>query len=153
MEVSPIWFLITRLADAGFVLPLLFFTTVYLLYRTELRKACMVWVVLLGAQLLVQLLKYSTNVPRKEGGLVETIGSAFPSAHAATAAALYGLLGYWLWQRTGNRVYAALGILIPLLVAFSRVMLQVHTPLQVVVGLLIGWGCVFALYEHERFSK
>lgn len=77
-------------------------------------------------------------------------GYAFPSGHstaALTFATLTATLGIW-WLRDWRLWLAA--IVIPVwavLVGFSRVLLGVHTPLDVVVGSAvgIGWGLLASL--------
>ena len=63
--------------------------------------------------------------------------ASFPSGHAAAAAA--GALGV-------SRVWptAQLGLwTLALLIASSRVYLGVHYPLDVLIGLLVGWACAY----------
>jgi len=77
-------------------------------------------------------------------------GYAFPSGHstaALTFATLTATLGVW-WLRS-RRLWVAT-LLIPVwavLVVYSRVLLGVHTPLDVVVGSAvgIGWGLLASL--------
>jgi membrane-associated phospholipid phosphatase len=61
-------------------------------------------------------------------------GFSFPSGHAQTAAAVWGLLAVYARSR---RLKAAL-VAVVLLVGFSRLYLQVHWPVDVLGGWLIG---------------
>ena len=67
-------------------------------------------------------------------------GYSFPSGHAFTAMAVYGLLAYWLWRR-GRKGPAVLSALLPFLIAFTRVYLGVHYPADVIAG-LAGGGAI-----------
>ena len=72
--------------------------------------------------------------------LISQGGYSFPSGHAFTAMAVYGLLAYWLWRK-GRKGLAVLSALWPLLIAFTRVYLGVHYPADVIAG-LAGGGAI-----------
>ena len=61
-------------------------------------------------------------------------GYSFPSGHTQSAAALFGSLGAQIKQKP----LKAVCFILPILVAFSRMYLGVHTLLDVVVALLIS---------------
>ncbi len=61
-------------------------------------------------------------------------GYSFPSAHCTTAAAGWGAVASVFRMRTVTAAAAA----VILLVAFSRLYLGVHTPLEVVTGMVLG---------------
>ena len=61
-------------------------------------------------------------------------GYSFPSGHTQSAASLFGALGVQTRQKT----IRAVCFLVAILVAFSRIYLGVHTPLDVATSLLIS---------------
>ena len=65
-------------------------------------------------------------------------GYSFPSGHPQSAAGVLGMLALWV----RDRVFTALCVLGILAVAFSRMYLGVHTPLDVGVSLLTGAATV-----------
>ena len=74
---------------------------------------------------------------------VATLGPAFPSGHAATAAAFYAAAALLLGRRRPRMTRAwlngaAVGIAVA--VASSRVLLDVHWLTDVVGGLALGWA-------------
>lgn len=114
---------------------------------------------------LNQFLKLLCRIPRPwvldetfvivESARAEATGYSFPSGHSQMAGGLFG--GIARWHRGWVRVA---GIVLALLVAFSRLYLGVHTPLDVGVGLLMAAALVFVLYplmhkvtENERLMR
>ncbi|MDP3955949.1 MAG: phosphatase PAP2 family protein [bacterium] len=150
METLAFWIILSRLADASVIL---FFSAVVITLLLINHKWLYVkrfFLAILGAGITVELLKVTTRVPRLPNGLIETSTYAFPSGHAATASVFYGLLGIWLTRFSGRKVYQYAGVALSLLIAYSRLALNVHTPFQVITGLLIGWLFVWGVYEMER---
>lgn len=68
--------------------------------------------------------------------------SSYPSGHTAAAVALYGCLAVlviWIFgRRPAARVAAAVLVLIPFFVAFSRLYRGMHYPSDVIAGALLG---------------
>jgi len=77
-------------------------------------------------------------------------GYSFPSGHSAQASSLLGGLAFILRKKAG---IAMLLILIVLMVGFSRMWLGVHTPQDVVVGLLIGFSLVFIVNSAINWAE
>lgn len=114
---------------------------------------------------LNQFLKLLFRIPRPwvldetfeivESARAEATGYSFPSGHSQMASGLFG--GIARWHQGWLRI---VGIALALLVAFSRLYLGVHTPLDVGVGLLMGVMLVLVLYplmhkvtENERLMR
>ena len=79
-------------------------------------------------------------------------GYSFPSGHTQSAVGTFGCIAYTAKQKT-IRISA---ILIPVLVAFSRMYIGVHTPLDVGVSVLVGLVLIFAfrpiaLGNHRKY--
>lgn len=66
-------------------------------------------------------------------------GYSFPSGHTQGAAALYGTL----FTATQKRWFKVICAVMIVLVAFTRLYLGVHTPLDVVVSAAVTLGCVW----------
>ena len=76
---------------------------------------------------------------------------SFPSGHALLSMAVYGSLGLGLAAALERRkqlasVVALVGLILPLLISFSRMYLGVHYMSDVVGGLLAGLGCALLLH-------
>lgn len=105
----------------------------------------------------IQILKMSFRIPRpwELGGIsyVESAreaatGYSFPSGHTQIATTLYGGVAR-------SSKYTAIrigGAVLCLLIAFSRMYLGVHTPLDVGVSLLIGVAIVLLLYPLIMYA-
>lgn len=73
----------------------------------------------------------------------KTAGSySFPSGHSMMAASTWGGMAY-LWRK--HKFVSSFLVFVVLLIAFSRNYLGVHTPQDVIVGILTGFILIFAI--------
>jgi undecaprenyl-diphosphatase len=146
------------------VLPLLAIA-VYAFWRAGARISAALLVVSAGGSaLLTTVLKYVFERARPElfdSGVVESTYS-FPSGHATIAVGFYGTLALLLaWRATGLRRWLIMvaGVLLVLLIGFSRLYLGVHYPTDVLAGFLAAplWvssiGLVYLLWRLVRGPK
>jgi len=77
-------------------------------------------------------------------------GFSFPSGHALGSAALYASIAVVLGPRVPFAARLALGVLPPLVVAGTRVLLGVHFPSDVIAGLFCGWAIALLLAAALR---
>jgi undecaprenyl-diphosphatase len=74
---------------------------------------------------------------------------SFPSGHTGAAVAFYtGVLMVVLWHtrhRVWRWVFGVIGVMVPLIVATSRVYRGMHHPIDVVAGLLLGLMALFVV--------
>ena len=104
-----------------------------------------------GGQVLNKLLKELIHRERPMNPLAEASGYSFPSGHAMMSFIFFTLAGYFLIRGIKSPVNKwgaglAIGILI-VLIGFSRVVIRVHFPTDVLAGFLMGtsWsiGCLY----------
>ena len=133
-----IWSFITDLGDTAVTVPLALLMLCFLAAARRRRLAIGWAVAILGCAGVIAGLKLVLNAC---GNPIAGIGLASPSGHAAMGAVVYGgfaaVIGANLAGPARTAVIvgaAALIIAMPL----SRIVLHVHTPIEVVVGLAVG---------------
>jgi len=114
----------------------------------RLRSVAALWLTLLGAQATSWTIKFLIGRARPTFlDLITADSPSFPSGHATSAMAVYGLLA-WLVTRPepGGRpsvkmLRTLLGATLVLiaLVGFSRIFLSLHHTSDVLGGFLVGW--------------
>ena len=98
---------------------------------------------------------YIVSRPRPDVPTLEdvSVGTSFPSGHAAAAAA-YAAVAIVIFERTRNRgiraATIALAVAIPLVVGVSRMYRGVHYLTDVVAGIGLGVACVAGVYLVVR---
>ncbi|MGH3071285.1 MAG: phosphatase PAP2 family protein [Gaiellaceae bacterium] len=91
--------------------------------------------------------------PPASSSFVDAAGHAFPSAHAASSVALYGLLAYLLLRRIdgpARTVTAVLTLAGVGVIGLTRVYLGAHYPSDVVAGWLVGALVAAAAWRLSR---
>jgi membrane-associated phospholipid phosphatase len=111
------------------------------------------------AMFITYSIKYMLDVPRPLSALVLETDGRFPSGHATMAAVVMGLGIYFGGQikhrSTRNAVYVV-SVLWFCAVAYSRLYLGVHVPIDVLAGGLIGLGSVLVvgkMFRHLRYYR
>jgi membrane-associated phospholipid phosphatase len=149
-----IWKYFTHLGDAAIIFGL---ASWLLVFKTELLKKF-----ILGAiftSLVVQGAKYGITVERPPGVLAPEVFIllqekisffSFPSGHSATIF----LIACILYYQPNTPVWLCVALLtVASLVAFSRVAVGVHWPIDVLTGALVGWMMgVFSIYLNSKVS-
>lgn len=133
---------------------------VYLLLQRRPRSALFLLVAVIGGVVLGQLLKSAFGRPRPDivPHMAHVLSESFPSGHSTIAAVVYPTLGAMLSRvvaRVRVRVYLlVLGILLALVVGFTRVYMGVHYPTDVLAGWTVGFawalGCWLAVTFLQR---
>jgi membrane-associated phospholipid phosphatase len=122
---------------------------VVLVLRSGERRLAMILAIGMAlSELLNIVLKEIFDRVRPELWLHAAVsGESFPSGHAMASTVIYGLAA-WLAARAHPRYAALFGTLAALLIAaiaFSRLVLGVHWPSDVIGGVAIGFLCLNAI--------
>lgn len=134
---------VSALASTHLILPLTAAAVAVLALARHWHGALTLAISVLATQAVVQVVKVAVARPRPEvnDGMTAAGGHSFPSAHSATAVALYATLALVMahrlegWRRAavlaaGGTVVAAIGV--------SRIELGAHYPIDVVAGWMTG---------------
>ena len=78
--------------------------------------------------------------------IIEETNASFPSGHSTFAAALATVFVLVYWYSPHRRLIIAVAVLFTLLMGFSRIVLGVHYPTDVLVGWITGTSSVLGLY-------
>src|SRR5215216_5878873 len=153
--------LVTALGYFYVVVPLLA-VAVFVFYRRGWRLSAVLLVVSTGGSIvLTTVLKglFQRSRPELFASGYHASFYSFPSGHATVAVGFYGMLTLVLAYRlqgTARWAVAILGILVVLLIGFSRLYLGVHYPTDVLAGYLAAllWlvfvGAVYAAWLSVR---
>lgn len=131
----------------------LFVLIVLGLWFTQRRPQAMFAVMGLGGAVgiaLVMKLVFHRVRPELWPRLINEHGASFPSGHATTSAALVTFLALLLWRTPWRWPAVILGALYALLVGYSRLVLGVHYPTDVLAGWLTGLSVVLGAYQLLR---
>ena len=153
--------LVTTLGYYGAMIPLLATTLLFFYLKGWRLSAVLLVVSTAGSIVLTTVLKAVFGRARPElfdAGYQASFYS-FPSGHATVAVGFYGMLTVILAYRLGGRALWAMalsGVLVVLLIGFSRLYLGVHYPTDILAGYLAAllWlvcvGGVYALWLSVR---
>jgi undecaprenyl-diphosphatase len=135
---------VTRLGSDAFLIPGAAAVILLLLYYGRRRSAWIFLIVMLGAELLNQVLKLFFRRNRPEAFFNYPLPSSysFPSGHSLMSACFFGALAAVLAPLLRSRVaQAALwasAVLLVAVIGLSRVYLGVHFPSDVIGGFAAG---------------
>lgn len=144
------WPLITRLGDSSLLAPAAVFVFFWLLYRGESAKAGL-WLVLFGFS---TALVVSSKLAFMGWGIgIPNLNFTGISGHSMMAGAVLPTLAAQLFtSRRASLAAAALAAVIAVLVGFSRLAINVHSPAEVYAGLALGLGTSVAFLGATRIS-
>lgn len=142
-------------------LVLLFFLYKVLHHRLELILFASV---IGGAGILNGVLKHLFQRARPNlHRLIEIGGFSFPSGHAMSAFALYGVIAFLFWRHISTRIGRTILIIVSCFMIFaigiSRIYLGVHYPSDIIGGYFASgfWLSaailVFQFYKEKRYNR
>ena len=130
-------------------------------HRTEL---FLFGIVVIGTPLINRFLKQWFHRARPDlHRLIEIGGYSFPSGHAMSAFAVYGILTFLLWRhittRLGRTALIMISSVFILMIGVSRIYLGVHYPSDIIGGYFASsfWLAItiwfFQFYQKKRYER
>jgi membrane-associated phospholipid phosphatase len=153
------WQALTDLGDAAFLASFALGITVWLAARSSLLLAA-AWIAVFGAAILIVA---ATKLAFLGWGLgIHSIDFTGVSGHATLAGAIFPVLAYLAISRTHlliRLVCQGLAVLLAIGIGVSRVVLNAHSPSEVVLGLMLGFAVSASIIKFvpvrgsERFPR
>jgi membrane-associated phospholipid phosphatase len=142
--LSVVMFGLTQLGEQIAVFAIGGLATLIFLFRKRYWALVAFWLAMAGVGLSVRFAKtFISRARPADVAYYQVEHYSFPSGHATTAMALFGLLAYFIYRHNSKNPYRkfilwAAAILI-LLVGFSRIYLGVHFLSDVLAGFILGF--------------
>lgn len=142
--LSQILFFITKLGEREAVFIIGAIVSIIFILRKRIISLVAFWFVMGGMGMSIRYGKtFISRARPTDVAYYEVEHFSFPSGHATTAFALYGLLAYFLFRHYDKSVnqYAYLwaALVLIIVVGFSRIYLGVHYLSDVLAGFLLGF--------------
>lgn len=142
--------IISNFGDFWF-LSLVSIFVIFILYKKKKWKNLLFYLLVLIGVFIGKFLKEIFQIPRPIN-LIET-GFGFPSLHAIGSFLIYGIISYFLFKNK-KRVSSILILLLPILISFSRLYLNVHWFSDIVGGIAFGFLWFFLiLFFYSYFVR
>lgn len=131
------------------MVPVFLLLAAWLWQRKERHLANFTLFALAGAGILNAAMKLIFNRARPElwTRIVTEGGASFPSGHSMFAAALSTVLVLLAWRTRWRLLALTLGLAYTLLMLYSRMLLGVHYPTDVLAGALSGTAWTYGVYR------
>ena len=124
-----------------------------LIFEKSYHQAIFFASTILGASLLVTIIKNIVQRARPPHYLIEVSNYSFPSGHATMSTVLAFSLYLILKDKLNTNILLILCIIYPIVISFSRVYLNVHYFNDIIAGIGLGlfWVSLLALLSKKLF--
>ncbi len=133
---------ITLFGESWVIILCVLATSVFLFLKNKKWQIMGLMLAVIGSIGFTYLLKLIFNRPRPINAIFLETSASFPSGHATIAVSFYGFIAYLIIKKVNEKKYRVpvilSGIIIALLIGFSRLYLGVHYLSDVLAGYLIG---------------
>lgn len=133
---------VTFLGNSKTIILFLVITSLIFWVHKNLWHICGLFFSVVGSEVFTYILKNWFERPRPTTAYYLEHSFSFPSGHATAAVSFYGFVIYYLFYKLKSKkiknIILFFGIIIALLIGFSRLYLGVHYLSDVFVGYLVG---------------
>lgn len=140
--LNKIMMLVSLIANTGSLIFLSIIVFVFLFYKKRTKEAFVFVFGVGGGALIVEFLKQIIGRARPENSLILASGYSFPSGHALNSIVFFLLVAYFFKNNVKDkilkRIFLIACIVLPLIIGFSRIYLNVHWMSDVIAGFAIG---------------
>ena len=157
--INKLMLFITYLGEGPIVILGAFFIAIlFFIFKKKNYSIALIVSVLFG-QIFVLVLKNIIQRPRPLplNALIPESSFSFPSGHAFVALSFYGLVSYFLFRESKNKLQKTLSILLGILlilgIGFSRIYLGVHWPSDVLASYAAGAAWLTALITSLEIRR
>ncbi|NDK56780.1 phosphatase PAP2 family protein [Pontibacter fetidus] len=142
--LSVVMFGLTQLGEQIAVFAIGGIATLIFLFRKRYWALVAFWLAMGGVGLSVRFAKtFISRARPSDVAYYEVEHYSFPSGHATTVMALFGLLAYFIYRHNSNKPFRKsifwLAAVFIMLVGFSRIYLGVHFLSDVLAGFILGF--------------
>lgn len=135
-----IW--ITLLGESWTIIVFILLTSIFLFLANKKWHILGLWLATIGSEGFTYLAKIIFQRSRPLNSVLLETSASFPSGHATIAVSFYGFIVYLLIKKMKKKRYRILttlsGIILALLIGFSRLYLGVHYTSDIWAGYLVG---------------
>ena len=147
---------LTSLGDVQILLPLSIIIIAVLVYSKRYKHGAIASLALILGISSSELLKYLIQRARPENALMKLTDYSFPSGHALMSTIFFFLL-YFLYKENlknkfRRKIFLSICIILPILISFSRLYLNIHWLTDVIAGMIIGifWALLFTRIDKNK---
>jgi undecaprenyl-diphosphatase len=157
--LTKVMIIVTSIGNTSILIILSLMLLSFLAYKKRWRQIALFAASMIGALVIELLAKLLVHRARPDDGLVIATGFSYPSGHATMALIFFLLAIYVLKDDIRNKfwkdAFITVCIVLPLLIGFSRIYLNVHWLSDVLGGFCIAifWASLVMLFSHARQKK
>ena len=146
-NINEIIKIITTLGGSKLLPPIVLITFFTLIYLKKSKYAILIILNSLLATASYLTLKSIIQRPRPDVfRFINETGYSFPSGHATTNMAFYGIIIYLIWKKVKNKklkIFLTIILSIWILImGISRIYFNVHYPTDIIAGFILGIICI-----------
>ena len=146
--------LIATITEPAILLALTILISIFLYTKNKKSQAILLAATSIFTALAIKIIKAIVQAPRPLTSLIQETGYSFPSGHTTFSIVFFGLMTY-IFTKPKHRTPAIItSALLITIIIFSRLQLQVHHPIDIIGGTIIGTIILISsILIHKKFTS